>query len=139
MSTADQIVNFALMNEFGYEANSSLAGIIMVGEGHLSGLIEKEPHISPLSSVYVYYYSSQDDFILDPSYMCRLSDVSSLDITWLDGEKTVLGDKEIVITSDMFQFAGTGTPEEDYVSQLKNTQKNNFHMNTYGNGGHYDL
>lgn len=134
MSTADQIVNFALMNEFGYEANSSLARIIMVGEGYLSKLIENEPHISPLSSVYVYYYSSQDDMMLDPSYMCKLSDVSSLDITWFDGEKSILGEKEIVITSDIISSAGMGMPQEDYDNLLKNVQKNSFHMNTYGNG-----
>lgn len=134
MSTADQIVNFALMNEFGYEANSSLARIIMVGEGYLSKLIENEPHISPLSSVYVYYYSSQDDMVIDPSYMCKLSDVSSLDITWFDEEKSVLGEKEIVITSDIISSAGMGMPQEDYDNLLKNVQKNSFHMNTYGNG-----
>ncbi|MCI9369423.1 MAG: ABC transporter permease [Lachnospiraceae bacterium] len=134
MSTADQIVNFALMNEFGYEANSSLARIIMVGEGYLSKLIENEPYISPLSSVYVYYYSSQDDMVIDPSYMCKLSDVSSLDITWFDEEKSVLGEKEIVITSDIISSAGMGMPQEDYDNLLKNVQKNSFHMNTYGNG-----
>ena len=131
MSTSEQLVNFALMNEFSYEAYNSLSGIIMVGEGYLSELIEKEPAISPLNTKYVQYMSN--DFWLDPSYMCRLSDVSSLKITWIDGEKTSLGDKEIVVTSDLVQ-QGYYEMDESTNSEdlLKKLQKNDFSMATYG-------
>lgn len=131
-STSEQIVDFALMNEFSYASGYSLAGIMMVGEGYLSELIEKEPAISPLNTKYVYYWA--DEFSLDPTYMCRLSDVASQKITWIDGERTTLGDKEIIVTSDILEYYGDSY-SGDYTEWLKNDQANNFHMNIYDMSG----
>lgn len=135
-STSEQIVDFALMNEFGYASGRSLAGVAMVGEGYLSELIAKEPDIEPLNTHYVNYWA--DEFNINPMYMCRLSDVSSQKITWIDGERTTLGDKEIVITSDLLDYYGNGNPE-NVADLLKNAQTNNFHINIFGMSTENDI
>lgn len=123
-STTDQLVDFALMNEFAYAQSSSLASVMMTGEGYVQNLIEKEPSIYPLNTNYVNYYGINTDMNIDPEYMAQLKDVSSQKITWLDGEKTTLGDKEIIVTSDIIMMYSENGGTENYSQEMLDTLKN---------------
>ena len=129
LSVTDQLVYFILMNEFNYNVACSFAGSMMVGNGYVEKLIEKEPDIYPLNMKYVYYYGYDQkeelNVSIDPTYMCRLEDVKGQKINWVDGERTTLGEKEIIVTSDMFY------EEIEDSSLLKNL---NLEMNSFGSG-----
>ena len=122
-TTSEQLVDFALMNEFSYETQYSLADAAMVGEGHVTAIKEKEPDIKPLADVYLYCYS--ENAYIDPMYMCQLSDLNGQNIIWLDGEKTELGEKEILVSEDVLEFYESETGSLDYSdkndqSKIKN-------------------
>lgn len=92
-STADTLVEYALMNEFSYAASYSLAGAAFTGEGKVDELLKEDPDIAPLRDIFVSYYSS--NYTLDSMYAAKLENVKNLDIIWLDGEKTELAENEL--------------------------------------------
>lgn len=96
ISTAEKLVNYALANEFFYAGTYSLSNLAMVGEGFNERLLAEEPDIAPLQDVYMWAYN--EDISVDPNYIARLGDIESDAICWLDGEKKVLGEKEIVVS-----------------------------------------
>lgn len=139
-STSDRLVDFVLANEFYYTKYYSLASVAMVGSGHMENIIEKCPKISPLRDKYMYLYSDYDGAI-DPYYISKLDDIDKNTIMWLDGEKASLGEKEIIISSDIYygreddlyydrvdsDSEGDGS---SYVDKLK---KADFTINLYSN------
>lgn len=97
-TTTDQIINYALANEFYYASQYSLSNIALVGEGFNERLLKEQPVVTKLQDVYLWAYS--DNSGIDANYIAKLEDVDKDAIQWLDGEKTSLGEKEIVVSED---------------------------------------
>lgn len=93
---AQQIVDYALYNEFYYAVSNSMASIAMVGKGKLDKMIDAEPPIYDISKGWTYLYG--DNFNIDPQTLTTLDEVNTSDIVWFDGVKQTLGDKEIIVT-----------------------------------------
>ena len=100
VTTTEQITNFALMNEFEYCKNYSLAKIAMVGEGHIDTLIKMSPDIYEITDVWLYGYTDMYGSF-DPYYVTEIEKIIDEDIIWIDGEKKQLKEKEIIIPKSM--------------------------------------
>ncbi len=100
VSAADQIIDYALMREFSIASQYSLAGLAMVGEGHMDTLLENRAPIYGITGGWLYYNSQGSEMVVDPQYLTTLDQVQDQKITWIDGEKTELAENEIIVTSD---------------------------------------
>lgn len=121
-SNADMLIDMALYNEFATSSAYSYTGVIMVGEGYLNKLIEARPPMVPITEGYFGFYG--DDFNVDSANIARLSDVKNEKIIWIDGEKTELGEKEIIVTSDALNIFTAESSQgveagTDYAALLK--------------------
>ncbi len=136
-STADTLVEYALMNEFSYAASYSLAGVAFTGEGKVDELLKEAPDIAPLRDIFVSYYSS--NYTLDSMYAAKLENVKNLDIIWLDGEKTELAENELVVSEDAIMPNGMESgdfTDEEILAKLK---MENFTITAYERTGGGDI
>jgi len=117
-STAEQLKKYILYNEMSYAKGYSLTGVAMVGEGFVDRMIKDMPKLFELSSTYISFYN--DNYYIYGQFIAKLSDIDSSKITWLDGPRTDLGEKEIVVSSDCINssdgykpgIGNTGLPGE---------------------------
>ncbi len=100
VTTTEQLTRYALMNEFQYCIDYSLARVAMVGEGHIDAVIEESPNIYELSDVWLYAYTDDEGYF-DPLYVTSLKNVSEEKIYWINEEKTKLSEKELIIPKSM--------------------------------------
>lgn len=136
-STADTLVEYALMNEFSYAASYSLAGAAFTGEGKVDELLKEDPDIAPLRDIFVSYYSS--NYTLDSMYAAKLENVKNLDIIWLDGEKTELAENELIVSEDAIIQNGKESgdfTDEEILAKLK---MENFTITAYERNGGGDI
>ncbi|MEI3227370.1 MAG: ATP-binding cassette domain-containing protein [Lachnospiraceae bacterium] len=136
-STADTLVEYALMNEFSYAASYSLAGAAFTGEGKVDELLKEDPDIAPLRDIFVSYYSS--NYTLDSMYAAKLENVKNLDIIWLDGEKTELAENELIVSKDAIMQNGMESgdfTDEEILAKLK---MENFTITAYERNGGGDI
>lgn len=97
-TTTDQIIDYALANEFYYASQYSLSNIALVGEGFNEKLLKEQPVVAQLQDVYLWAYSDNSD--INANFIAKLEDIDKDAIQWFDGEKTSLGEKEIVVSED---------------------------------------
>ena len=130
VSQADQLVDMILFSEFDYASEYSYSGLAMVSPKHLNGLVSQK---APMSLITEGYISFNGNYLgADSNYLARLSDIKDEKIIWINGEKSALSQKEIIVTTDALNF---WTDEEniknfvfdengeiDYIATLK---KNN--------------
>lgn len=121
-STSEMLKKYILYSEMNYSKDYSLTGAAMVGEGFVDRLIKSQPNLIRLMNSRL--TMENDDYYIAPIYVARLSDIDSSKITWLDGPRTSLGDKEIVITSDCI---GTYSYISGDITDIPN-EYNNFTM-----------
>ena len=122
-TTTDQLIDFALANEFYYASRYSLSNLALVGEGFNERLLKDEPVITPLRDVYVWAYSTDNNSDINANYITTLSNIDSDAICWLNEKKTSLGDKEIIVSEDAIcNYTG-----EDNAKVLKNQFEMNFY------------
>ena len=116
VTTTEQLTQFALLNEFEYCVNYSLARVAMVGEGRLNSIIEEAPKVYELSDVWIYGYT-EDDVYFDPFYVTNFEKISDEDIVWINGEKKALEEKELIIPKSMLysEFGEEMDLEDDNV------------------------
>lgn len=109
MSAADELLYFVLQREYNAELNSSLASMLMIGEGRLAGLQEKQIKLIH-TNVNLDGDNNGDDYFYEyASYVGRLSENRNLSIQWLDGkERTELGEKELVFCPGNSRSYGGG-------------------------------
>ena len=98
-STADQLVNYVLYNELGYDTIYNHTGMIMTGKGFIDRKTAELPIRAHTENSNIYLYGQNID--ISPAYTAILSNVDKKDIIWLDGERKALGEKEIIVTSAM--------------------------------------
>ncbi len=124
-SAADELVDYVLYSEFTYVKNYSLASAMMVGEGFLDDIVAEMPPAVYISGYFNLYNDSMDvgsDYLIDFDELNK----DKVDIIWIDGEKTSLGEKEVIVSSNIiYMYEGElpfdkETGKKDY-SILKNT------------------
>lgn len=105
-SKADKLVDFVLYNEFNSSVTYSYASVMMVGDGYVDKLIANRLPITPITEGYISFYSESENggAGVDSQYLARLEDIKNYKINWIDGVKTTLGEKEIIVTSDALSF-----------------------------------
>ncbi len=102
VSSAQVIIDYALINEFNLHLNNSLASMIMVGEGTIDRLVAQEPPVYNKNKGYIWFYG--DGYSLDPTDITSLDKINSSDIIWLGTPKTTLADKEIIVFENFIGF-----------------------------------
>lgn len=113
ITQAESFMNQILYNEFTNTAEYSYSSIAMVGEGWLKNTLSKLEPVSDITEGYITFHA--DNFTVDSNFLARLSDIKDEKIIWVNGEKTELGEKEIIITLDTFErFSEDGT-HDDYM------------------------
>ncbi len=125
---AEELVNQVLYSEFRYVKEYSLASAMMVGEGFLDDIIAEMPPAVYISGWFNMYNDSMD---VGSDYLIDFNDLNmeEVNITWIDGEKTSLGEKEVIVSSNIiYMYEGSlpydmETGKTDY-SMLKNTTFN---------------
>ncbi|MBQ8751915.1 MAG: FtsX-like permease family protein [Clostridia bacterium] len=104
-SELDYLANYVLLNELDSATSYSLLQVAMVGEGYITRLQQTEPDLSITSRRGGYFCDEEGNgLVSDFSYIGTLAHVPGAQITWLDGERTTLGEKELVIPVDMVNW-----------------------------------
>ena len=103
MSAADELLQYALFNEFHYVRDCSLASVMMVGEGFLDDIIKELPPKVYVSG-WVNLYNEEADVSTDA--LVNFNDINTdvVDIIWIDGEKTELKPNEVIVAADCIYF-----------------------------------
>lgn len=123
-TTAEELIDFILFSEFNFSSKYSYSSIAMTGEGFVDNLIANRPKIAMIDNGHIYFNTNDpnNDISIDSQYLGKLSDFNKKDIVWLDGEKQVLGEKEIIATSDcIYIYTGedSGSESERIASAFK--------------------
>ncbi len=123
-SAAEELVEYALFSEFGYDRNYSLGRVAFVGNGFIDRFISGIPKTRPMNMGYFNlmasdlagYQVSNFYFECYPTNIATLADADKEAIRWLGEEKTVLGEREVVIADDSFYTYGEigGAPLDTY-------------------------
>ena len=96
---AEQLVDYVLYSEFDFASRYSYAGLIMTGDGYVDKLIANRPKVSRITEGHLNFYN--DSYEIYSEYLAKLSDIPQKDIIWLNGAKTALGEKEVIVTTDI--------------------------------------
>ena len=104
ITSADQIINYVLYNEFSYAFGNDYTGLAMVGKGYLDKLIAAQPKGAELALVSLWF--SSENLSIDPSRVARFSDLDQSEITGLVPEQDTLGEKDIIVSADALHFYG---------------------------------
>lgn len=126
-SSAQQIIDYALVNEFNAHKDNSIVSMIMVGEGAISKMLESEPAIYNINKGYLWFHG--DEFNIDPSYLTTIDKINISDVVWVNDSKSVLSDKEIIVFESCIEFwdsenaVYTYDGKIDYIKMLKNNNK----------------
>ena len=116
-TTAETVLDFALLNEMSTAQDYSLSSTAMVGEGYVTALRASMSSLKSTISGGLSLTNTADDvYIGSPSYLGTLADVKSSDIVWLNGEQKTLGEREIIISADMVMDGDTKYSYDDYVA-----------------------
>ncbi|MBE6661564.1 MAG: ABC transporter ATP-binding protein/permease [Ruminococcaceae bacterium] len=129
LDAADMILFQARYYEFSSARDYSYASVALVGRGYIAryradqmknGIVMREYGDFSLYKEQDFYYYASCERVLSMSF------VSDYDIIWLDGEKQTLGEKEVLISSNLLPaFFPDGAvvtdPESlrEYVARLK--------------------
>ena len=111
-SNADKLVKYALAEEYGSMITYSLTGVAMVGSGSLDSIAEAKTPVGTINDGWVYFFdSSGDGSGIDATYMTTLDKVKGENIVWANGEKTALGERELIISDDLASESGADPTE----------------------------
>jgi len=111
-STAQMLLDYALLQELNGIRDYSLCQVAFLGEGRLLHIMEKEPLFQETHNGHVqlewkvlekgeeYYYGTGS------RYLGTLSDAGNYKIAWVDGQKESLKENEVIISLDLLQSIG---------------------------------
>ena len=103
-TTADELIEYALYNEYSYASRYSLTGMAMVGNGHIEKLAKEIPNFTNLSNKSLRIAGEKINGHINEIGL--LEGFKADDIIWLGDKKDVLGEKEIIISSDLLDNYG---------------------------------
>ena len=116
LTTAQELARYALLQECSSMCSYSLHTSALVGSGYVSDLVQKAPTVKRLDHQYLYFVSeneSADSLIVDPYWIGQLSDAPAQAVEWLNGVKTTLGEKELVVSADLLRIDTAYTGDAD--------------------------
>ncbi len=96
---ADQMIDYALYNEFDSDISYSHTGMMMTGSGFIQRYTDGIPAFGEIQTGFVDLYVG--DYYYSPSFFTSLSEIKDYKIHWTNGEKNVLADNEIIVSDDM--------------------------------------
>lgn len=124
-SNADIIVDYALHSELQSAKDYGPHALALVGEGYVTALKDTLPTVEePLGGRLWMFASNNSDLFANIStrYLGTLSDVAPSDIVWLNGERTTLGEKELVVSLNVMHIDNadgyTIIPDAETLPQL---------------------
>lgn len=124
LTTAQELLRYALYQELSYAQGYSLEQVAIVGDGFIEKRLENEPKVKPVTNWIDFHVESGNNYIyLSPTYVTELKDVNQDDIIWVGEKKEVLKDKEILVTAQMLSYNfytdnGDMMPLEDCIAEL---------------------
>lgn len=135
-TSAQKIIDYALVNEFNSHRSYSMASMIMLGSGSLDKMIEAQPPIYDINKGYLWFNGANLD--IDPNYLTTIDKIDTSGIEWVNGAKTALSEKEIIVFADTVNFWHTenvAQKEDGGTDYLKTFKKNNsVVLNKFGFG-----
>ncbi len=141
-SSAQQIIDYALINEFYSHKDNSLVSMLILGEGAIDKLIAAEPQIYDINKGYLWFHGEK--FSVDPNYLTTLDKVDTSDIVWINGAKTNLGEKEIVAFESCIEYWDienatlNDNGSVDYVKTLKKDSSVYLNKNMFGSDDYFN-
>lgn len=139
-SKAEEILRYALYNEFTTCVSYSAALTLMVGDGYIDRLISQAAPVFPIMSGYIAW--SNEKMRIEPQNFTTLNRIPAQNILWVDGEKNVLSENEIIVTSDLLEgYEADESPEEtgNWVEQAKKLGSLELHgFEPYSEDGNID-
>ncbi|MBQ8894989.1 MAG: ABC transporter ATP-binding protein/permease [Clostridia bacterium] len=100
LTTAEELVRFALEQEFNYATGYSLAQVAMVSQETFDALQAGQPHLRYPDNGYL-HFTNNNGFYINPDRIGKLSDFSADTIHWVGEARTKLAENEIIVTSDL--------------------------------------
>lgn len=98
LSSAEQLVNYALYREYRFEYLYGMSSMIMVAPGTVQKMVTEDVNASIVE--YNITLQTTDDEVFWPQYVMKLSQCDTSHIVWFDGEKKTLADNEIILSSN---------------------------------------
>ncbi len=113
------VVDYALYSELASSIEYNFATIAMVGEGKIDTLIAESSKMIQMNYSQISFYNDDGDGLY-PTYTAPFSSISNEKIIWIDGERSTLGEKEILVTSDLFySYDYVAFDTVDYVKTVR--------------------
>ncbi len=102
LTTAEQLVRYALQQELWYARSSSFHTACFVGSGYVQALAASAPTVQELSHGYLMFEDEECMTLLDPTLIGTVTDMKDIPLIWLDGTpRQTLGEKELVVSLDL--------------------------------------
>ncbi len=142
LTSAQQIIDYALVNEFYAHKGNSLVSMIMMGEGAIDKMIALEPSIFDINKGYLWFHGGE--YSIDPSYLTTTDKIDLSDVVWINDSKTTLSDKEIIVFEPCIEFWNSENAVHkedgkiDYVNTLKNNNATTISKDMYEDEDYYD-
>lgn len=104
LTTAQELLYFALQTELSYVQQYSLHTVAFTGSGFVASRVAAAYPVRSLNRTYLVFTDKDGGMVLDPYSIGTLADIRDANVTWLDGKsRTALGDKELVISADLLE------------------------------------
>ncbi|MBR4199729.1 MAG: ATP-binding cassette domain-containing protein [Oscillospiraceae bacterium] len=107
-STADDLVNYLLYNEYSKGANYSLSGCAMIGKGRVQEMINEQPAIFEQNGNGNYNLNLERDNGWGgcySQYYTTLDRIPDSEIIWLGDKKTELADDEVIVNLSNIEYS----------------------------------
>lgn len=137
-SRADQILEYAMLNEFWTERKYGISSVLMVGDGYVDKMTAGHPDVHSING-YVSLYGEDMD-VYTGRYILYLDEIDKDKITWVDGEKTVLKDKEVIATMssiNIYNMEGAADFYNDKSKLIEYFKKQKFDCSMENNKGEW--
>lgn len=128
-STAENLTNYALAQELDRIKEYSLSSVAMLGKGRLDIIKSTEGTSIDMENFYVNIYNN--NHYIEGMSVDQLANCDTSKITWIDGKKKTLGEKEVIISKDTVysNSSENSLSKEDAINYLKTHPS--FHMDYY--------
>lgn len=128
-SSAERLTTYALSQELDSIKEYSLSCVAMTGQGRVRKMIDEKSSFISMDHFFMNLWN--DSSYADGMSIAKLSDIDVSKVTWINGEKKQLGDKEIIISSRDFAIRDKGAECKEVVEYLKNNPEYTMDASNY--------
>lgn len=142
-SNADKLVDYALYSEFTYATDYNYSGLLMTGEGYVERMVQAAPPVYEMLNGSFFCHENNKKLEIAPSFITTRDKLVVSDMVWLNGARTSLGDKELIVSEaslNFYDIPPSSFREDgsmDYV-KLLGDGKVNGEAWIYGGSGHME-